>query len=144
MQVRARKRLLIASCSFGRAPAQSSATLTERTGQRSRSCLIQAIWKRFPYPWREPPQSGCRSPQGRSSLLVEPLQTIAGAKASHVLHRVHRLRALLANSDEFLHRLGLFIPFAEITLTDRFPHELRHGGLSAARASVKRMPEIVV
>jgi hypothetical protein len=75
---------------------------------------------------------------------MKPLQTVASAQTLNILHRIDGLGAFLANPDEFLHRLHLLVPPAEVTLPNGFPHEFRDGGLSTPCASVKGIPEMVV
>ena len=92
-------------------------------------------------------QSGCRNPPGQSSF-VKPFQTVTPAKTPDIIYRINYridgLRCLLANSDECLHGFHPLLAPAQVAFADRFPHEFRNGGLSAAGASVKGAPEVVV
>jgi hypothetical protein len=75
---------------------------------------------------------------------VKPVQTITSAKTANILYRVERLGAVFANSDKLLHRPHLPLLPAKVTLPNGFPHELRDGSFSIARAGVKSIPEIIV
>jgi hypothetical protein len=75
---------------------------------------------------------------------VKPVQAVASAKTLNILHRTEGCGAFFANPDEFLHRLHLLIPPAEVTLPNGFPHEFRDGSLLTPCASVKGIPKVFV
>jgi len=76
--------------------------------------------------------------------LVEPVQPVTAAKTSNILDRIDRFGAFLATPDEFLHRLRLLVPSAEVSLSNSFPHELRDGRFSTPCTSVKGIPKMIV
>jgi hypothetical protein len=75
---------------------------------------------------------------------VKPVQTVTSAKTANVLNRIEGFGALLANPDEFLHRLHLLVPAAEIALANGLTHEFRNCSLLTACAGVKRIPEVII
>lgn len=75
---------------------------------------------------------------------MKPVQTVASAETLNILHRTEGYGAFLANPDEFLHRLHLLVPPAEVTLPNGFPHQFRDGSLSTPCTSVKGIPEVFV
>src|SRR5580700_5268962 len=99
--------------------------------------------KRRLYFCRERPQSGCRNRRGRS-FAVKALQTITAAQTANVLHRVDGFQAVLANSDELLHGLGLLVSFGQVPIAHGLPHELRDAGFPALGLGMKGVPEMLV
>jgi hypothetical protein len=75
---------------------------------------------------------------------VKPIHTITPAETSHVLHGVEWLGPIVTNSDELLHSLHLFVPLAEISIANGFPHKFRDAGLSIPGVSVQGIPEMIV
>lgn len=75
---------------------------------------------------------------------MKPVQASASTKTSHILERIERFGTILANSDEFPHRLHLLVPPAQVTFPNGFPHKFRDGRLPASRASMKGRPEVIV
>lgn len=61
---------------------------------------------------------------------MKPIQTSASAEASNVLHSIERLGAIMTNSYELQHCFPLFVPLAEVSIANGFPHKFRDAGLS--------------
>jgi hypothetical protein len=89
-------------------------------------------------------QSGCRNRPVPSFLLCESGPDGHAAKAAHVLYRLDWFRTLLTDTNELLHSFHLLILVAQITFAHGFPHQFWGRGFSAARTSVKRIPEMIV
>jgi hypothetical protein len=75
---------------------------------------------------------------------MKAVQTAAPAEGSNILYCVWRGGPFFADADKFLHRLPLFVAWAEVTLANGLPHELRDGSFLAACTGVKGVPEAVV
>jgi hypothetical protein len=75
---------------------------------------------------------------------MQPVETVPLAKTSNVLQGVWGDLVVFADSNEFLHRLPLFVPLTEVTLSNGLAHEFRNGGVLIGGAGVECFPEVVV